>query len=46
MPFLRKLGVVERLTGFFEIRAAILPVGVQKERVEPPIEIVVVRDIA
>ena len=46
MPFLRKLRVVERLAGLFEIGAAILPVGVEEERVEASVEIVMMRHIA
>ena len=46
MPLLCKLGVIERLIGVFEIRAAVLPVGVQEERVEPSIEIVMMCDVA
>ena len=46
MALLGELGVVERLIGRFEIGAAILPVGVEEQRVEPAVEIVVVRDIA
>ena len=45
MALLGKLGVVERGVGRFEIRAAVLLVGVEEERIEPPIEIVVMRDI-
>jgi hypothetical protein len=46
MTLLGELGIVERLIGRFEIGAAILPVGVEKQRVEPAIEIIMVRDIA
>ena len=46
MPFLRELGIVKRLIGFFEIGAAILPIGVQEERVKSTVEIVMVGDIA
>ena len=46
MALLGELGVVERLVGGLEIGAAVLPVGVEKERIEPAVQIVVVRDIA
>ena len=46
MALLGELGIVERLIGRFEIGAAILPVDVEKQRVEPAIEIIMVRDIA
>ena len=46
MPLLGELRVVERLSGVLEIGAAILPVGVEEERVEPAVEIVVMRDVA
>src|SRR5216683_5213739 len=46
MAFLRNLGVIERLIGFFEICATVLPVGVQKEGIEPAIEIVMMCDVA
>src|SRR5689334_9035605 len=46
VPFLRELGVVKRQIGFFEICAAVLPIGVQKERVKSSIEIVMMRDVA
>ena len=45
MPLLGELGVVERLVGRFEIGAAILLVAVEKERIEPAVEIVMMRDI-
>ena len=46
MALLGQLGVVERLIGRFEIGAAVLLIGIQKQRVEPPVQIVVVGDIA
>ena len=45
MALLGKLGVVERLVGALEIAAAILPVGVEEQRIEPAVEIVVMRHI-
>ena len=45
MPLLGELGVVERLLGTFEIAAAVLPVGVEEQRVKPSIEIVVMSDV-
>ena len=46
MALLGELGVVERLVRLLEIGAAVLPVGIQEQRVEPPVEIVVVSDVA
>ena len=46
MALLGELGVVERLLGMLEIGAAVLPVGIEEERVEPLVEIVVMRDVA
>ena len=46
MSLLCKLGVIKGLAGFFEIRAAVLPVGIQKERVKPPIEIIMMSNVA
>ena len=46
VPLLGELGVVERLTGRFEIGAGVLPVGIEEQRVEPAVEIVVVGDVA
>ena len=46
MALLGELRLVERLIGRLEIGAGILPVGVEEERVEPAVEIVVVRDVA
>ncbi len=46
MPLLGELGVVERLLGALEIGAAVLPVGVEEQRIEPAVEIVVMRHIA
>ena len=39
------LGVVERLLGALEIAAAVLPVGVEEQRIEPAIEIVMMRHV-
>ncbi len=46
MTLLGELGVVERLIRPFEIGAAILPVGVEEEGIEPSVEIVMMRNIA
>ena len=46
MALLGELGVVERLIGRFEIGAGVLPVGIEEQRIQPAVEIVVVRDIA
>src|SRR5262245_66339274 len=46
MTLLRKLGIVERLLAGLEIGAAVLPVGVEKQRVKLAVEIVVVRRVA
>ena len=46
VALLGELGVVERLVRSFEIGAAILLVGVEEERIEPAVEVVVMRDIA
>src|SRR5262245_21000286 len=46
MALLRELGIIERLVGGLEIGAAVLPVGVEEQRVELAVEIVVVRDVA
>ena len=46
VPLLGELSVVKRLFRRFEIGAAILPVGVQEQRVKPAVQIVVMRDIA
>ena len=45
VSLLGKLGVIERLIRTFKIRAAILSVGIEKHRVEPPIQIVVMCNI-
>ena len=42
---LGELRIVERLVGRLEIGAAVLPVGIEKQRIEPVVEIVVMRDI-
>ncbi len=46
MSLLGELGVVERLVRRLEIGAAVLPVGIEKQRIELSVEIVVVRDVA
>ena len=46
MALLGELRVVERLIAGLEIGAGVLLVGVEEQRVEPPVEIVVVRDVA
>jgi len=45
VTFFGKLGVVEGGRGGIEIGAAVLPVGIEKQRVEPLIEVVVMRDV-
>ena len=45
MPFLGQLRVVERLIGVFEIGAAVLPVGIEEQRIEPAVEVVMMRDV-
>ena len=46
MALLGELGVVERRIRRVEIGAAILPVGIEEQRVEPAVEIVMVGDVA
>ena len=46
VALLGELGVVERLLGMLEIGAAVLPVGIEEQRIEPAVEIVVMRDVA
>src|SRR5712691_3567559 len=46
VAFLGELGVIERLVAGLEIGAAVLPVGVEEQRIELAVEIVVVRDVA
>ncbi len=46
MALLGELGVVERGVGGLEIGAAILPVGVEEQGIEPAVEVVVVRHVA
>ena len=46
MAFLGELGIVERLARCLEVAAAILPVGVEEEGIEPAVEIVMMRDVA
>ena len=45
VALLGELGIVERLVGRLEIGAAILLVAVEEERIEPAVEVVVVRDV-
>ena len=45
MPLLGELGVVERRVGRFEIGAAVLLVGIEEERIEPAVEIVMMGDV-
>jgi hypothetical protein len=42
VPLLGKLGVIKRLLQALEIGAAVLPIGVEEQRVKSAIEIVVV----
>src|SRR5262249_10577774 len=46
VPLLGELGVVEAVLRSFEIGAAVLVVGVEEERIEAAVEIVVAGDIA
>ena len=46
MTLLRKLSVIERLFAGLEIGAAVLPVGIKKQRVKLAVEIVVMRRVA
>jgi hypothetical protein len=46
MPLLGELSIVEALFGRFEIRAAVLAVRIEEERVEAAVEVVMVGDIA
>ena len=46
VPLLGKLGIVERLLRALEIGAAVLPIGVEEQRVKSVVEIVVVRGVA
>jgi hypothetical protein len=45
VTLLGELGVVQRRFRRFEIAAAVLFVGIEEQRIEPPVEIIVVRDI-
>src|SRR5215475_3522177 len=45
MAFLRQLRIIERLVRSLEIGAAILAIGIEKQRIQMAIKIVVVRDI-
>src|SRR5262245_16312372 len=46
MPLLGKLGIVERLIRIFEIGATVLPVGIEKYRVETAVQIIVMRNVS
>ena len=46
MALLGELGLFERLARMLEIGAGILPVGVEEEIVNPPVEVVVMGDVA
>ncbi len=46
MTLLRRLGVVERLAGVFEIGAAVLAVRIEEEIVEAGVEVIVAGDVA
>ena len=45
MALLGELGIVKRRVRRFEIGAAVLLVGIEEERIQPPVEIVMARDI-
>jgi hypothetical protein len=45
MTLLGELGVVQGCIRRLEIGAAVLPVGIEEQRIEPAIEIVMARDI-
>ena len=45
MALLGELGIVQRRIRRFEIGATVLLVGIEEERIQPPVEIVVARDI-
>ena len=45
MALLGELGVVERRVRRFEIGATVLLVGIEEERIEPAVEIVVMGDV-
>ena len=46
VTLLRRLGVVERLAGVFEIGAAVLAVRIEEEIVEARVEVIVAGDVA
>ncbi len=46
MALLGELRIVERLVQTFEIGAGVLPVGIEEQRIEPAVEIVMMRDVA
>ena len=46
VPFLGELCIVEGGVRVFEIGAAVLPVGIEEERIETAVEIVMMRDVA
>ena len=45
MTLFRQLRIVERLIGALEIRAAVLPIGIEEQRIEIRVEIIMVRDV-
>ena len=45
VALLGQLGIIERGIRRLEIGAAILLVGVEEERIEPPVEVIMMRDI-
>ena len=46
VPLLGELRVVERLVGRLEIGAGVLPVRIEEKRIQPAVEIVMMRDVA
>ncbi len=46
VPLLGELGVVEGLVRPLEVGAAVLPVGIQEQRIEPLVEVIVMGDVA
>ncbi|EGO95883.1 hypothetical protein APM_1296 [Acidiphilium sp. PM] len=46
MPLLRRLCLVDRLVAARKIAAGILPVTIEEQRVEPAVQIIVMRDVA
>ena len=45
MSLLGELGIFEAGIGCLEIGTAVLPVGVEKQRIEPPVEIIVMCNV-